>query len=221
MKNKWLRRKRNTLGYGVQSPNDFYFVQHVLHEESPYYSYAMLKKIAQKYSTYLPHYPEATNKLLFRLTNYTQPNIIIEMGAGLSVFAMAMACPSARCTAITASESCYSAMYPLLHEHKQVVVKNGDEMLLLREQLCQTETIDLLHVAHTVHYKESIEAALPYVTDRTLIVIEGIHTDKEINEWWKNLQESNLTGITYDLGAIGLLFFDHSRHKSSYWINFK
>lgn len=39
MMNKWIRRRRNTLGYGVQSPSDFYFVQHVLREQSSYYAY--------------------------------------------------------------------------------------------------------------------------------------------------------------------------------------
>ena len=38
MRNKWIRRKRNSLGFGVQSANDFYFVQHVLREQLPYYA---------------------------------------------------------------------------------------------------------------------------------------------------------------------------------------
>ena len=94
-------------------------------------------------------------------------------------------------------------------------------MELLCHSLQEFGTIDMLHIAHTTYYKEAINAALPYVSDRTLIVIEGIRTDKGKHEWWRNLLENRQTGITYDLGETGLLFFDRSRHKNTYWITLK
>ncbi len=218
--NKWLRRKRNSLGYGIQSPSDFYFVHHVLHESLPYYGYAALKEAARTHSTSLPHYSETTNKLLFRLTNHIHPNTMIDLGTGLSALAMTLACPSGRCTAITSSNPHCEAMQSLLKGSPQVEVKLGNEMELLCHSLQEFGTIEMLHIAHTTYYKEAINAALPYVGDRTLIVIEGIRADKGKHEWWKNLLNRQ-TGITYDLGDIGLLFFDQSRHKNTYWINLK
>ena len=219
--NKWLKRKRNTLGYGVQSPNDFYFVRHVLREQSPYYGYAAIREIQKKYAPHVPCYPESIDRLLFRLANYTQPKTIVEVGAGLSIFAMAEARPSAMCVAVTSSSMCSKAIQPLLSDYPQVEVKNSDEMAFFRDILRSLGTIGLLHIAHTAHYREIVDTALPYTTDRTLIIIEDIRAEKEKQDWWKSMQENSSTGISYDLGSIGLLFFDRSRHKNTYWINLK
>lgn len=219
--NEWLRRKRNSLGYGVQSPNDFFFVQHVLREGTPYYGYATLGKMEKTYKASIPCYPEATNRLLFRLANYVHPDMIVEVGAGLSVFAMAIACPSAQCIAITPSHTVACTMQSLLPSHPQIEIKNADEIADFAQTLHDKERIDLLHVAHTSYYREIVEKALPYTNDHTLFIIEGIRDSKEKQDWWKGLQEDRLTGISYDLGSIGLLFFNRSRHKDTYWINLK
>ncbi len=219
--NKWIRRKRNSWGYGVQSPSDFYFVQHVLREKSPYYGYSEIEELKEKHSAHLPLYSEGINKLLFRLANYTQAKSIIEVGAGLSTYAMTLGRPSARCIAITSSEPCKRAMQSLLNEHPQVEIKEGDEMDIFCNLIQELGTIGLLHVAHTDHYREVIDAALPHVTDQSLIVIEDICSSKEKYDWWEELQKSSQTGITYDLGNIGLLFFNSSRHKNNYWINIR
>lgn len=219
--NKWLRRKRNSWGYGVQSPNDFYFVQHVLREKSPYYGYTEIEELKEKYNTLMPFYSNGTNKLLFRLANHAQTDSIIEVGAGLSTYAMALGHPSARCIGITSSESCRKAMQALISEHPQVEIKKGDEMGVFRELIQELGTIGLLHVAHTDYYREVIDVALPHITDHSLIIIEDICNSKEKYDWWKNLQESSQTGITYDLGNIGLLFFNSTRHKNNYWINIR
>lgn len=221
METKWLRRKRNSLGYGVQSPGDFFFVQHVLREESPYYGYATLEELTKEYSTSMPCYPEATGRLLFRIANHVHPDRIVEVGAGLSVFAMAMACPSARCIAITPSSTVASAMQSLLPDYPRIEIRNADEMETFCQVLHEEGGIGLLHVAHTPYYRETVEAALPYVTDRTLMVIEGLHDSREKLDWWKELHENRQVGVCYDLDTVGLLFFDRSRHKNTYWINLK
>ena len=219
--NKWIRRKRNSWGYGVQSPNDFYFVQHVLRERSLYYGYEVLDELAENYATRLPSYPSATNRLLFRLANYAHTEQIIEVGAGLSTFAMVTGHPFANYTTITSDAMCYRAMLPLLNDYPQVTLKNGDEMELFRQTIQGTKPIGMLHIAHTERYCEIIEAALPHVTDHTLVIIEDIQASEEKQAWWKSLQESLLTGITYDLGNIGLLFFNRSRSKNTYWVNLR
>ena len=221
MANKWIRRKRNSMGYGVQSPSDFHFVQHVLREKSPYYAYTLLDEIADKCGSQSPCYPIAVYRLLFRLANHIHPGTIIEVGGGLSIFAMGMACPSAKCTAITSAETHVDIIYPLQSARPGVEIKSGDEIAIFSQSLCEQQGIGILHIAHTPHYREIVEAALPYVNDRSLFIIEGIYDNKEKRKWWKSLQESTSTGISYDLKSIGLLFFDKSRHKNSYWINLR
>lgn len=219
--NKWIRRRRNSWGYGVQSPSDFYFVQHVLREKSPYYSYAKIEEMEQTHGCSLPFYSSTINRLLFRLADYAHTDTIIEVGAGLSAFAMAMGHPTARCIAITSSDSLHKAMSPLVKMHPHVEIKNGDEMAIFHHLLQEIGAIGVLHIAHTEHYEDIVSAALPHVADDTLIIIEDINKDKEKRDWWKSLQGSPETGITYDLGSIGLIFCNRSRHKETYWINLR
>lgn len=219
--NKWMRRRLNSLGYGVQSPNDFYFVQHILREKLPYYAYTALEEMNRQSDPCLPNYPMVLNRLLFRLANYIQPKVIVEVGAGTSVMAMAMACPRAHCIAITANHKCNNALQRLMAPYFHVEVKEGDEMAIFNQLLSEKMHISLLHVAHTPHYREVVDMIQTYTGERILIIIEGIDDSKAKHEWWSHLQESNLTGITYDLGNVGLLFIDRSRHKETYWINFR
>jgi hypothetical protein len=219
--NKWIRRKRNSIGYGVQSPSDFHFVRHVLREKSPYYAYSTLKDMGTRYGDQLKHVPTSTHKLLFRITNYVQPDTIVEVGAGFSIFAMAMACPSAQCTAITSSVSHGNLLRSIQATQSTIEVRNGDEITIFSQLLREKQSIGILHVAHTPHYREIIDAALPYTSNRTLFIIEGIRDSKEKCNWWEGLQESTSTGISYDLKSIGLLFFDRTRHKNTYWINLR
>ena len=216
--NKWIRRMCNSLGYGVQSPSDFYFVQNVLREEFPYYAYSAIHKLHTSPDARFPRYSEPIDRLLFRLANHIHPSLIVEVGAGSSIFAMSMACPSARCIAITQSETCKKSLHPLISNHPQVEIKTFDEM----ELFCKNnDSIGLLHIAHTEQYKEVLEDALSHTTDNALIIIEDIRCDQAKQTWWKDLHENGQIGISYDLGNIGLLFLNQSRHKESYWVNLR
>lgn len=219
---EWIRRIRNSWGYEVQSPNDYNFVRHVLREETPYYAYESIHRmVRQQKEEGVPCLSESTCKLLFRLTNHVHPDVAVEVGAGLSVCAMAMAHPTGRCVAITASDKCYEDLRGWSSEIPQLEIRKGDELGVFAQLIHESGRIDLLHIAHTICYKEIVETALPYVTDKTLFVIENIRSDKQKHEWWNTLREGPDTGMSYDLGATGLLFFDRSRHKDTYWINIK
>ena len=221
MTNKWIRRRLNAWGYGVQSPNDFYFVQHVLREKLPYYAYPILAELQQRFGNGLPHDSLAANRLLFRLANYVHPDSIIEVGAGTSIAAMAMACPTARCMAITADPAHCHALQQLLAKHPKATVENSDEMAVFRQFLSGNNAIGILHIAATAHYQEIVEEALSHVSDRTLIIISGLQDSPDKQAWWKELQESPRTGVSYDLGTMGILFFDKARYKATYWIKLK
>ena len=221
MTNRWIWRRLNSWGYGVQSPNDFYFVQHVLREELPYYAYPALEELSPSGDESLPCHSSSAYRLLFRLANYAHPATIVEVGAGASIAAMAMACPTAQCVAITGGQAQGDALQQQFAKHPQIGVKNGDEMEIFRQLLREQKRIEMLHIASTDYYRETVEAALPYVNNRTLIIISGIQESREKQAWWEELKESPLTGVSYDLGNMGLLFFDKARYKVSYWITLK
>lgn len=218
--NRWLRRKCNSHGYGVQSPNDFFFVQHVLREPSPYYAYAELHELYQTFKASHPHAQlcsEEVCRLLFRLADYARPEVLMAVGSDteLAACSIAMARPTKRCVSICAESTISLPMPPCCE------VRKGDEIALFGEELQHLGAIELLYIAHTPHYKELTQLALERVCDKTMFIIDAIRENTEKRLWWKSLQESPATGVSYDLGNIGLLFFDRSRYKDSYWINIK
>ena len=65
----WLARCRYSRGFGIQSPNDYYFVMNVINEHAPFYAYSDLKQC-------FPHVYRRKRRmaeLLFRLANWLQP----------------------------------------------------------------------------------------------------------------------------------------------------
>ena len=224
MINKWIRRKRNSLGFGVQSPNDFYFVQHVLREKLAYYGYDALHQLMDT-PTCLPHYPEKINRLLLRLANHIQPQTIVEIGtgAGFSACAMSMGSTASECITIDGKvdQELLEKRNILLANYPQITAINGDELELFNHILQSKGRVELLHIAHTTYYKEAVDLALPYIGDSALFIIEDIDRDEAKQHWWESLQKHTQTCISYDLKSIGLLFFDKARYHNSYWINLR
>lgn len=217
MVNNWIRRKRNSLGFGVQSPNDFYFVQNVLREKMHYYGYRDLRDLQRSTASSAGSYPEEINRLLFRLANYAHPEVIVEVGTGSGLSACAMAIAHILGQCITISER--GGIDDVVSAFSQIVVEEGDEVDCFCQIANRLGTIEMLHVAHTEHYQEVVDYALKHVCDRTLFVIEGIRDSKEKQDWWKSLQSCKPVSVSYDIGNLGLLFFDKHRHKTAYWVN--
>ena len=199
--NKWIRRRRNTLGYGVQSPSDFYFVRHVLRETLPYYAYEALHEAVGTHDTSCTPRDEAVLRLLFRLANHVRPATILHVGCDtpLIAYSMQLACPKARVIGIAGDGG-----------HDQ-----------LEEALQVLGTVELMHIAHTHHYRELVQQAMPHMRSKTLLIMEGIDIDKAKHAWWEELRQSPLTGVSYDLGSMGLLFFDKNRYKDTYWVSMR
>ena len=61
---------------------------------------------------------------------------------------------------------------------------------------------------------------LPLCDDQTMLVLLGNLYSEKRGEEWLRLQESELSGITYDLYDIGIIFFDKKVYKQHYRMNF-
>ena len=66
----WLRRIGYCRGFGIQSPNDYWFARYVVNEHWPYYQYAELGKGDDWLRRKL-------GRLYFRLANWRQPAVIV------------------------------------------------------------------------------------------------------------------------------------------------
>ena len=69
----WIRRISHCRGFGIQSPNDYWFVRYVINEHWPYYQYQQLGEHEDWLTRKL-------GRLYFRIANWRQPRIITASG---------------------------------------------------------------------------------------------------------------------------------------------
>lgn len=64
------------------------------------------------------------------------------------------------------------------------------------------------------------EAFVSRVHERSMLIVEGIYASKKVKVWWKELVNDPRTGVAFDLYDCGIIFFDHTKSKQVYIINF-
>jgi hypothetical protein len=194
-----FRRFQHRRGYGVHSPFAFDFITYVIYEHSPYYAYKELQEKENKLKINQPRgwLNESLHlrRLLFRLSNYVRPNTIVDIGQ-----------PSA--------SSLYLQRGSQKATYHTILDTNADVSI----------TLPALVYIRCWHKPDSVEYLFHSIVEKidchSLIIIQGIGYSKEMKSLWKRLQEDEHVGITFDLYDVGLMFFDKSKIKQHYIVNF-
>lgn len=114
-------------------------------------------------------------------------------------------------------EKCYcieSLYFPYIKAgcHKSVICSLDD----LYDS--STKKLIVLDLDHT-DKDELYSSILPFCNESTLLVVLGLNHGKN-KQFWHRLQNSEYTGITYNLYYVGIIFFDKSKYKQHYQVNF-
>lgn len=197
----WLKRFRYRCGYGVHSPFAFDFITNVIYEKTAYYAYRQIRHTIGndrgqekiKYTTNA----EKINKLLFRLVNRTQPQTIVDLGG-----------------------QPYTSLYLLAAKKgvDYIAVTDRDALGLMKEI-----QVDFLHINvpdNPIAAKEIIECAVGKVRQNSVFAIQGIYHSNAMKTLWKQFVADDRVGITFDLYDIGIAFFDKTKIKQHYIVNF-
>ena len=195
----WLSRFRYRCGYGVHSPFAFSLITDVIYEKRPYYAYRSLASEQKKMSKE-PGWYRGTpkiNRLLFRLVNKVQPATIVEVGR-----------PSASSLYLQSAKP--SAGYLFASDLSELFLDADVPVDFL--YLNDYRNPDLI--------KEVFEVCVQRNTPNSLFVVYGITYSRQMKTLWRELQNDERVGITFDLYDIGLLFFDKTKIKQHYMINF-
>ena len=64
------------------------------------------------------------------------------------------------------------------------------------------------------------EAFVSSAHECSMLIIEGIYASKRAKMRWKELVNDERTGVAFDLYDCGIIFFDHTKSKQVYIINF-
>ncbi len=188
----WLRRIGHGRGFGVQSPNDYRFLRNVVNERYPYYKYDDLDKmVASK-----DGYSRKRCRLCFRLSNYAQPDFFLEINGkddGLREHVLA-ACKKTK--SVTVSPA--AASLPDDWVGKTFLVRcslAADAAPLLRR-------------------------VLKGCGERSVIVVDDIATNDEMQALWSQLADAEEVTVAYDLYRFGILLKESRRYKKKYFVNF-
>lgn len=224
----WCKRFSHRKGYGVHSPFAFNLITWVIYEKYPYYAYEYLKKtrcsLKQKKGLAKAFFnPVKVDQLIFRLVNYFQPEIMLEIGTftGLTSLYMHAAKKAARIVTIdSVSElNIYAKKTfkdtPVLDNYKVGVSEK-----LVNELLEPTDKLDFVLFNIPEVDKTLYESCLTYIGKDSLLIVNGIYASREMQNWWEEIKNDNRVGITFDLYDIGLVFFDKTKIKQHYIVNF-
>lgn len=196
----WLRRVRNRCGYGVHSPFAFLFIVGVVYETLPFYAFADLEKQLkwqQKFRVrrYL--------RLLFRLVNYLQPELLVLGDAD-----------SLERDYLCAARQNIEVKWLKGDGTKNAVcpkVKGGEKSSL--NTVKNEESDDESGKKCLVFLSEPNDEALSLITSDSMLVLANVHRYKE---WWASVPKV----VSFDLYDLGIAFFDKKYNKQDYIVNF-
>lgn len=198
----WLSRIRHRRGYGVHSPSAFHFITRVVYERTPYYKYSELateqKRLARERGReWAGAESRRLKRLLFRIVNHAAPRNIIDAGT-----------PSAASLYLRAART--GADYTAASDLSELFMESG-------------VPVDFLYL-HDYRRPDFVEEVFRVcarrTTSRSVFVIHGIHYNRSMRLLWKRMRQDERVEVTFDLYDVGVLFFDLSKNKEHYIVNF-
>lgn len=136
-------------------------------------------------------------RLLFRLVNRVQPDTIVDAGV-----------PSSSSLYLQSGKA--TADYTFASELSELFLEAGVPVDLL-----------YIHKAKDPSFVEEVfRICAARSTQQSVFVIGGIHYSGAMKQLWKRLKTDDKVGITFDLYDVGILFFDKTKIKQHYIVNF-
>lgn len=187
-----LARLHKAGGFGIQSPTDFSFANDVINGKGEYYAYEELARAGKGLEG------EKTNKMLFRLCNFIQPDIIItykDTDKTATTY-MHEACRHAQCICMTETNATIAAQI----ENKKALIHFSS--------IASAEEID-----------NAMRQMPAMIAEGSALIVENID-DKEKKNIWKKLKQQDCTHKTFDLYDIGIVLTGKDAIKKHYKLLF-
>lgn len=188
----WMCRICYCRGFGVQSPWAYRFVRYVINEHYPYYAYKEIEK-KTKGESVLTH---KLGRLYLRIANHVQPKEVVQYGNTKKVYDMYF---KAGC-----------------RKSRQIKLTDDTDIKLVDT----LDNITLMRITPEGDYRRLFNKACMKAIDGSVFIIEGIRSNKEAKQFWRETV-SLLDGVvTFDLYYCGIVCFEKKLFKRNYIINF-
>lgn len=168
-------------------------------------------------------------ELLFRVTNYFKPAIILEIGTSLGLATSALALGSPKAKVITL-EGCPETANQSHLQFQKFNFNNVNSIVTEFDQYFQgiklrlkteTESFNLIYFDGN-HSKNAtlayFELLLPTIDNDSVWIFDDIHWSLEMEEAWKIIQNHPKVTVTIDTFQWGFVFFRREQEKEHFII---
>ncbi|WP_129718329.1 O-methyltransferase [Pedobacter sp. SYP-B3415] len=162
-------------------------------------------------------------QLLYRLSRYSQPKTLIELGTclGITTSYFSKACPGAEITTIEGCPQTAAVAQENLNAlgcgNVQLLTGNFDH--IFPELVKTTPRLDFVYIDGN-HRKDAtiayFETCLPKVYEGTMLVFDDIYWSAGMKEAWEQIKSHPDVTVTVDLFWIGLVFFKKGQAKEHF-----
>jgi predicted O-methyltransferase YrrM len=238
----------NGKGHGIHSPFVFDFINNVLNDSGKYACYDLVENLRyellhdrsmmevmdfgagsatghskkRSVASIAKHSAKSRKmgQLLFRISRFSQPNTVLELGTslGLSTAYLASGNPNAKVItlegATTIASKASRNLASLQLANIELVTGNFDHslpaILSSLQSPAHPRRIDLAFIDGN-HRKEPsfryFDLLVPSMADASLIIFDDIHWSLEMEETWTAIKEDSRVMLSIDLFFFGLVFF--------------
>jgi predicted O-methyltransferase YrrM len=151
---------------------------------------------------------------LYRLVQYLQPQIMLELGTNLGLGTSYLALAN-RAAQVHTIEGIAGILAIAQDTFKELGIENvhahqGDFDDVLGSLLPELKRIDLLFIDGN-HRRDStiryFEKCLPYLHDQSVVVVDDIYWSEEMTEAWEYIKSHASVTLTLDIYRMGFVFF--------------
>ena len=164
-------------------------------------------------------------ELLFRITNYFQPDSILEIGTSLGLATVALSLGNPKAT-LTTLEGCPNTM-AIAKNQLQVLNINTVKSIVtefseyFKTQSTKPKAQNLIYFDGN-HSKIAtlayFEALLPTITNESVWIFDDIHWSPDMEEAWEIIKKHPKVTVTIDTFQWGLVFFRREQEKEHFII---
>jgi predicted O-methyltransferase YrrM len=164
-------------------------------------------------------------ELLFRITNYFQPESILEIGTslGLATSALSLGNPKAK---ITTLEGCPETTKIAQNHFRQFALSNVNSVTTEFKNYFKNNQLSIISYQLIYfdgnHSKKAtldyFELLLPTITNETVWIFDDIHWSSDMEQAWEIIKKHPTVTVTIDSFQWGLVFFRYEQEKEHFII---
>lgn len=213
-----LYKVRHHRGHGIHSPFVFSFITKVIEEKTQYHAYEDVRNYVNRFPDF-SFRENKTHRLLLKIVNYFKVKTILELGSGsgINTLYMTVTASDIECLSVELSPVKYEKAQQLYNEWHRNVLQSKEQFPIINEKK-DCIFVDLRN--YKVPHNELVIYLLSLVHKDSIIIIDGIRTNRKLQTLWKMLVQQDEVIVSLDLFHLGILFFDKKYYKRNYKLSF-